>query len=109
MPASSKGPPPTYLEQKRWEAQENYKAELEYFKAQEPTFKKLIEEDRERQQKEMSGSLFGMITGQSGPLAILTGKYDPANPPQQEGQPGGEGSLSSEGPQKVEVKGASSG
>lgn len=81
MPTSARGPPPTYLEQKRWEAQENYKAELEYFKAQEPTFKRLIEEDRERQQQEMSGSLFGMMTGQSGPLAVLTGKYDPANPP----------------------------
>jgi import inner membrane translocase subunit TIM50 len=81
MPTSPHEPPPTYLEQKRWEAQEAYKAELAYFKAQEPTFKRLIEEDRERQQKEMSGSLFGMLTGQSGPLAILTGKYDPSKPP----------------------------
>lgn len=78
MPQSASGPPPTYLEQKRWEAQQNYRAELEYFRAQEPTFKRLIEEDRERQQKEMSGSLFGMLSGQSGPLALLTGNYDPA-------------------------------
>lgn len=32
---------------------------------------KMMEEERERQTKEMSGSLFGMITGQSGPAAML--------------------------------------
>lgn len=35
-------------------------------------FKKYIEEEREKQTKEMSGSLFGMLSGQSGPLAMLT-------------------------------------
>lgn len=62
----------TYLEQKRLEAQENYEAEVAYFKSQEPMFKKYIEEEREKQAKEMSGSLFGMLSGQSGPLAMIT-------------------------------------
>lgn len=35
-------------------------------------FKKYIEEEREKQTKEMSGSLFGMLSGQSGPLAMIT-------------------------------------
>lgn len=34
-------------------------------------FKKFIEDERDRQAKEMSGSLFGMLSGQSGPLAML--------------------------------------
>lgn len=55
------------------EAQANYRAELAWFKQQEPTFKKMIEEEREKQQKEMSGSLFGMIMGESGPLAVMGG------------------------------------
>jgi import inner membrane translocase subunit TIM50 len=65
------GPPLTYLEQKRLEAQEFYKQEQAYFKSQEAYFQKMIDEDRERQTKEMSGSLFGMLTGQTGPAAVL--------------------------------------
>ena len=65
------GPPPTYLEQKRAEAQAYYKNEQEYFKSQEPQMLKFIEEEREKQAKEMTGTLFGMITGKSGPAAML--------------------------------------
>ncbi|KAF8324887.1 HAD-like domain-containing protein [Cantharellus anzutake] len=68
---TKKGPPPTYLEAKRAEAQEYYRQELAYFKAQEPQMQKMIEEERERQTKEMSGSLFDVIMGQSGPAAML--------------------------------------
>jgi len=66
-----RGPPPTYLEVKRSEAQEFYRQEQAYFKSQEPQMKKMMEDERERQTKEMSGSLFGMLTGQSGPAAML--------------------------------------
>ncbi|KAF9513795.1 hypothetical protein BS47DRAFT_1317257 [Hydnum rufescens UP504] len=65
------GPPPTYLEQKRAEAQAFYKAEQEFFKSQEPQMLKYIEEEKEKQAKEMTGTLFGMLTGKSGPAAML--------------------------------------
>lgn len=65
------GPPLTYLEQKRKEAQEFYKSEQEFFKSQEAEMQKFIEDEKARQAKEMGGSLFGMLTGASGPGAIL--------------------------------------
>jgi len=65
------GPPPTYLEQKRQEAQEFYLSEQEFFKSQAPQMEAFMAEEREKQAKEMSGSLFGFITGQSGPGAVL--------------------------------------
>lgn len=61
----------TYLEQKRKEAQEFYKSEQEFFKSQEAEMQKFIEDEKARQAKEMGGSLFGMLTGASGPGAIL--------------------------------------
>ncbi|KAF8314928.1 HAD-like protein [Clavulina sp. PMI_390] len=76
------GVPLTYLEQKRLEAQEYYRREQAYLKEQEPTFKKLMEEDRERQLKESAGSLFGMLSGQSGPFAPPP-QSAPAAPAQQ--------------------------
>jgi len=61
--ASHVGPPPTYLEQKREEAQHLYRQEQEYLKANEAEFKRLRDEDIERQMKEMKGSLMGFLNG----------------------------------------------
>jgi len=63
-PTSHVGPPPTYLEQKREEAQQLYRQEQEYLKANEAEFKRLRDEDIERQMKEMKGSLWGFLNGQ---------------------------------------------
>ncbi|KDQ12025.1 hypothetical protein BOTBODRAFT_113621 [Botryobasidium botryosum FD-172 SS1] len=63
-PTSHTGPPPTYLEQKREEAQQLYRQEQEYLKANEAEFKRLRDEDIERQMKEMKGSLWGFLNGQ---------------------------------------------
>ncbi|KAL4068765.1 HAD-like domain-containing protein [Scleroderma yunnanense] len=55
--------PPTYLEQKRAEAQQTYKQEMAYIEANKATLDKMIEEQRQQEAKEMSGSLWNMIAG----------------------------------------------
>ncbi|KZT21120.1 HAD-like protein [Neolentinus lepideus HHB14362 ss-1] len=53
--------PPTYLEQKRAEAQQMYKEEQAYIAAHKDEFERLLEEDRKAMAREMSGSLWGAI------------------------------------------------
>ncbi|EGG08043.1 uncharacterized protein MELLADRAFT_47924 [Melampsora larici-populina 98AG31] len=61
-------PPKLVVEKDRARAQQAYLEEQKYWKDNEASFKKLMEEDRERQLAEMKGSLLGFITGQnSGP------------------------------------------
>ncbi|OCF72346.1 mitochondrial import inner membrane translocase subunit TIM50 [Kwoniella mangroviensis CBS 8886] len=55
--------PMTYLEQKRAQAQKIYQEEQKYWAEHADEFKKLIEEDKQRQIAEMKGSLLGMLTG----------------------------------------------
>jgi import inner membrane translocase subunit TIM50 len=50
--------PPTYLEQKRAEAQMMYREEQAYFAANKENFERLLEEDRQAMAKEMSGNLW---------------------------------------------------
>jgi import inner membrane translocase subunit TIM50 len=54
-------PPLTYLEQRRKEYQELYKQDQAYWAENSEKFKKMLQEDRERQMKEMSGSLLGWM------------------------------------------------
>ncbi|WVR03091.1 hypothetical protein IAU60_000080 [Kwoniella sp. DSM 27419] len=55
--------PMTYLEQKRAQAQKIYQEEQKYWAEHADEFKKLIEEDKQRQLAEMKGSLLGMLGG----------------------------------------------
>ncbi|KAG8714535.1 mitochondrial inner membrane protein required for protein import [Ceratobasidium sp. 423] len=54
-------PPLTYLEQRRKEYQDLYKQDQAYWAENSEKFRKMMEEDRERQMKEMSGSLLGWM------------------------------------------------
>lgn len=58
--------PMTYLEQKRAQAQKMYQEEQKYWAEHAEEFKKLIEEDKQRQLAEMKGSLIGWIQGAGG-------------------------------------------
>lgn len=58
--------PPTYLEQKRAEAQHHYKEEHAYIEAHKGEFDKLLEEDRQAMAKEMPGSLLGLLDNMAG-------------------------------------------
>ncbi|KIJ63478.1 hypothetical protein HYDPIDRAFT_175883 [Hydnomerulius pinastri MD-312] len=58
--------PPTYLEQKRLEAQRQYKEEQAYIAANKADFDKLLEEDKQAMAKEMSGSLWSVLDGMAG-------------------------------------------
>lgn len=55
--------PPTYLEQKRAEAQSIYKQELAYIQANKATLEKMLEEQKQQEAKEMSGTLWNMVAG----------------------------------------------
>ncbi|KII95425.1 hypothetical protein PLICRDRAFT_25908 [Plicaturopsis crispa FD-325 SS-3] len=53
--------PLTYLEQKRKEAQLQYKEEQAYIQANKANFERLLEEERQAMAREMSGNLFGVL------------------------------------------------
>ncbi|WVQ72219.1 hypothetical protein IAR50_001768 [Cryptococcus sp. DSM 104548] len=55
--------PMTYLEQKRAQAQRIYQEEQKYWAENAEEFKKLIEEDKQKQLAEMKGSLLGFLGG----------------------------------------------
>ncbi|KAI5995317.1 HAD-like domain-containing protein, partial [Pisolithus orientalis] len=55
--------PPTYLEQKRTEAQNIYRQEQAYLQANKATLDKMLEEQKQQDAKEMSGTLWNMIAG----------------------------------------------
>ncbi|GFZ44526.1 Mitochondrial import inner membrane translocase subunit TIM50 [Saitozyma sp. JCM 24511] len=55
--------PLTYLEQKRALAQRAYQEEQKYWRDNAEEFKKMIEEDKQRQIAEMKGSILGFVTG----------------------------------------------
>ncbi|ODN73723.1 hypothetical protein L202_07264 [Cryptococcus amylolentus CBS 6039] len=55
--------PMTYLEQKRAQAQRIYQEEQKYWAEHADEFKKLIEEDKQKQLAEMKGSLLGFLGG----------------------------------------------
>lgn len=65
------GPPPSYVDLKRAEAQAMYLEEQKYWKENEGEIKRLMEEDRERQLKEMGGGtvmgMFGAMAGGGAP------------------------------------------
>ncbi|KAG6382185.1 HAD-like domain-containing protein [Boletus reticuloceps] len=58
--------PPTYLEQKRAEAQRQYREERAHLAAHKAEFDKALEEENKRIAKEMSGSLLGFIENMAG-------------------------------------------
>lgn len=74
-------PPKLVVEKDRARAQQAYLEEQKYWKENEASFKKLMEEDRERQLAEMKGSLLGFITGQhSGPPSQTSSPESSSNP-----------------------------
>lgn len=67
---SSHSPVPlTYLEQKRLEAQRQYKEEQSYIATHKHEFERLLEEDRQAMAREMSGSLWGVLDAMAGKKA----------------------------------------
>lgn len=54
-------PPLTYLEQRRKEYQDLYKQDQDYWAANADKIKQMMQEDRDRQMKEMTGSLLGWM------------------------------------------------
>lgn len=66
--------PPTYLEQKRAEAQLQYKEEVAYLEANKPNLDKMIEEERAAMLRDGAGSLLGA-------LQVFTGPPPPPGPP----------------------------
>jgi hypothetical protein len=58
--------PLTYLEQKRKEAQLQYREEQVYIQTHKADFERLLEEDRQAMAKEMSGSLWGALDALAG-------------------------------------------
>ncbi|KAG1874221.1 HAD-like domain-containing protein [Suillus tomentosus] len=67
---SSRSPIPlTYLEQKRLEAQRQYKEEQLYIATHKDEFERLLEEDRKAMAREMSGSLWSVLDTMAGKKA----------------------------------------
>jgi import inner membrane translocase subunit TIM50 len=67
VPQQSRSPIPlTYLEQKRLEAQRQYKEEHAYIAAHKDEFERLLEEDRQAMAREMSGNLWSALDGMTG-------------------------------------------
>ena len=61
QPFESHSPiPPTYLDQKRAEAQRQYKADLDYLDTNKDEFDRILEEERQAVAKEMSESQLGL-------------------------------------------------
>jgi len=54
-------PPPTYLEQKRAEAQRQYTQERKYIEANRETFDKIIQQEQEAMAAQAPGSLLEML------------------------------------------------
>lgn len=54
--------PPTYLEQKRREAQANYREEQAYIAANKAHFDKLLKEEQEAYEKQMPSTFWGAIS-----------------------------------------------
>ncbi|GBE80843.1 Mitochondrial import inner membrane translocase subunit TIM50 [Sparassis crispa] len=75
QPQNTSPVPPTYLEQKRREAQLQYQEEQSYIHANKDNFDRLIKEDQEAMAKEMSGTFWGVAE------AFLRG-----GPPKKEGE-----------------------
>ncbi|KAG2129760.1 HAD-like domain-containing protein [Suillus clintonianus] len=70
--------PLTYLEQKRLEAQRQYKEEQSYIMTHKDEFERLLEEDRQAMAREMSGSLWGVLDAMGGKKPDAVAKADAA-------------------------------
>ncbi|KAH9912589.1 HAD-like protein [Amylocystis lapponica] len=91
--------PPTYLEQKRFEAQQQYKEEQAYIRANKDNFERLIKEDQDAMAQEMSGTFWGAAE------ALLRG----GPPPKSETQQAAAASSTGAPPVGVPVAGPSTG
>lgn len=60
------GPPPTYLEQKRAEAQKSYLEDQAHIAKNKDEWERLMEEDRQAQLKAMPSNLMGMMEAMTG-------------------------------------------
>jgi import inner membrane translocase subunit TIM50 len=78
--------PPTYLEQKRAEAQRQYKEEQAYIASHKAEFDKALEEERQAMAKEMSGSLLGLLDNLAGKKPQDEGESDKTDAGGGEGQ-----------------------
>ncbi|KAH9927763.1 HAD-like domain-containing protein [Fomitopsis serialis] len=68
--------PPTYLEQKRREAQLQYQEEMAYIRANKDNFERMLKEEQEAMEREMRGG-----TVWSAMQAMVTGAPPPKDPP----------------------------
>ncbi|KAI6159222.1 HAD-like domain-containing protein [Pisolithus thermaeus] len=78
--------PPTYLEQKRAEAQSIYKQEQAYIQANKATLEKMLEEQKQQEAKEMSGTLWNMIAGRKQEDKSAVGGGAPVGGPSDQAQ-----------------------
>lgn len=62
-PSGRPGPPPSYVDQRRAQAQELYRLEQKYFDDHRAEIERQIAEDRERQMKEFEQSPLGQVFG----------------------------------------------
>ncbi|KAH9935110.1 NIF-domain-containing protein [Epithele typhae] len=79
-PASGSQAPPTYLEQKRLEAQHQYLEEQEYLKKNKAYFDQLIKEEQEAAARQMPSTFWGAAQAMMGPPPAADGA-----PPTQQG------------------------
>jgi import inner membrane translocase subunit TIM50 len=79
--APSSPVPPTYLEQKRKEAQALYLEEMAFIEKNKGEFERIIEEEKEAMAKQMPDNLFGMLNA-------MTGGKPPGPEPPKEGSVG---------------------
>lgn len=68
--------PETFLERARREAQNIYLQEQKYLRDNKAEFDRLMKEDMEQRQKEMGGTIFGMMTGMAAAGAKPPGQED---------------------------------
>ncbi|GJE94720.1 HAD-like domain-containing protein [Phanerochaete sordida] len=73
--------PPTYLEQKRREAQANYREEQAYIAANKAHFDRLLKEEQEAYEKQMPSTFWGAISAFTQPPQ--PGQPQPGQPPAQ--------------------------
>lgn len=78
--------PPTYLEQKRKEAQQNYREEQAYIAANKANFDRLLKEEMEAMEKQMPSTFWGAISAFTGGPP-QPGQQQPGAPPAGQPQP----------------------
>jgi mitochondrial import inner membrane translocase subunit TIM50 len=88
----------TYLEQKRKEAQFHYKEDMAFIEEHKADFERLLEEDRQAMEKEMSGTLWGALDALTNGPSAKKDKKASAEQGVVSSASGSDSSLDSSGP-----------